>query len=108
MMFGNNHHSEEEPELIGGKPIDFHYMKDYLLNISPYQIKTAMRLHNIRGIEEIRRYTKPADKLSGIWKIILIIIIAIGIGIFIIFFLPGMLQGMQGFLGQQAKTTTGG
>jgi len=86
------------PMLIGGRPVDLHAIEDYVVRISPYNIKTILRYHNARTIEEIKGYGRfgGAMKMNG--KTILIILLAIGMaigGIFFIMFLPQIMQSFQ-------------
>ena len=93
---------KEQPiVLLGGKPIDFFLLKEYMLNVSPYQIKTAMRNDMNIGIEEMRRYT-PQATLKFNWKTIIIILAIVGILIFaliMIFYGPAIIEKMQGMFG---------
>lgn len=88
------------PTIIGGRPVDLHDLEDYLLKISPYSLKTIMRYHQARTIEELRRYSKGKGStfnMKIIW-IILMIIGMIGLGIFVILFLPQIMGGMKNMI----------
>lgn len=83
--------------MIHGIPVDLHALEDYIIRISPYNIKTLMRYHNARTLEEIKGYSRYGGmKVNS--KAILIILLAVGMavgGIFLIFFMPKILQSFQ-------------
>jgi len=83
---------------IGGVPVDLHILEDYLVRTSPFALKTVMRYHNARNMEEIKNYSRgPNIKMNS--KTIILIIMCIGIallGIFMIMFMPKILQMFQG------------
>ena len=87
--------------IIGGRPVDLHILEDYLLKTSPYALKTVMRYHNARTIEELRRYGNR--KGTGInMKTVMLILVAVGmavLGIIAIFFLPQIMNSMKGMFG---------
>lgn len=84
--------------VIGGVPVDLHVLEEYLVKTSPFALKTVMRYHNARNMEEIKNYSKgmaASDKTKMIIFIVLAIGIA-GLGIFVMMFLPQILQAFQG------------
>jgi len=87
--------------IIGGVPVDLHALEDYIIRISPYNIKTLMRYHNARTLEEIKGYSKFGGFKMNTKSIILIIAaIAMALlGIFFIFFMPKIMAGLQGGMG---------
>ena len=97
------------PTIIGGRPVDLHDLEDYLLKISPYSLKTIMRYHQARTIEELRRYSKGKGStfnMKIIW-IILMIMGMIGLGVFIILFLPQIMGGMKNMIPGASTLTPG-
>ena len=85
----------DDVQIIGGKPIDFHIIQDYLLNVSPYDINSLLRYDNIATLEEIKMLAKTGDKFKMNWKLIIIAVILMVIGIIAIMFLPKII-GMFG------------
>jgi len=86
------------PLLIGGKPVDLHAIEDYVVRISPFNIKTILRYHNARTIEEVKGYGRFGGSLKVNSKTILIILFAVGmavLGILFIFFMPQIMQSFQ-------------
>lgn len=81
------------PVMIGGRPLDLHALEDYVVKISPFSLKTVLRYHNARTIEEIKGYSKGTNiKLNA--GMIIFIIFAIGlaiVGIIIVFYLPELM-----------------
>jgi len=93
--------------IIGGRPVDLHSMEDYLLKISPYGLKTILRYHNARTIEEIKNYAKlgGGGKLNTkFWLLIMLFIGLAVIGVIILLFLPQIMEFFQG----SAKGMVGG
>jgi len=93
--------------IIGGRPVDLHSMEDYLLKISPYGLKTILRYHNARTIEEIKNYAKlgGGGKLNTkFWLLIMLFIGLAVIGVIILIFLPQIMDFFQG----SAKGMVGG
>ena len=92
--------------LIGGRPVDLHGLEEFLLKISPYTLKTILRYHQARTIEELRRYGKGQGfKFNSTFLII--IIVAIGLLILvigIIFFMPNVGQALGGAFGLGGTT----
>jgi hypothetical protein len=87
------------PIIIGGRPIDLHMLEDYVIRTSPYSLKTIMRYHNARTIEEIKGYAKGFGGKGINGRTILLIMLAIGmavIGIMVIFFMPQIMEFFQG------------
>ena len=89
------------PTIIGGRPVDLHELEDYLLKISPHNIKTVMRYHNARVIEEMRRYAGTKGKKFDM-KTLMLIMLAAGmgiLGIILLLYWPQILAGMKGLFG---------
>ena len=85
--------------MISGIPVDLHALEDYIPKISPYGLKTLMRYHNARTIEEIRGYTKFGSGKKLNMSTIIIIIVMIGmalLGVFVLMFMPQILEMFQG------------
>jgi len=86
--------------IIGGIPVDLHVLEDYLVRTSPFALKTVMRYHNARNMEEIKNYSRgPNIKMNS--KTLILIIMLIGVamlGLFMIMFLPDILQMFSGGL----------
>jgi hypothetical protein len=93
------------PTLIGGRPVDLHILEDYLLKISPYSLKTILRYHQARTIEELRRYGKGTGGKMNTKILIIIIIIAamLMLGIAVIFFMPDISGALGGAFGVQTQ-----
>lgn len=84
--------------MISGVPVDLHALESYIPKISPYGLKTLMRYHNARTIEEIRGYTRFGSGKKLNMSTIIIIMVMIGmaiLGICIIFFLPNIMSMFQ-------------
>jgi len=83
---------------IGGRPIDLHILEDYVVKISPYSLKTILRYHNARTIEEMKGYSKGVGlKMKG--GTIILIMLALGlavIGIMMLTMFPEIMQGLAG------------
>jgi len=86
------------PVIIGGRPLDLHALEDYVVKISPFSLKTVLRYHNARTIEEIKGYGKgPNVKLKGGMIIFILFAVAMAIlGIFIIMFMPDLMNSFSG------------
>ena len=84
--------------MIGGVPVDLHVLEDYIVRTSPFALKTVMRYHNARNMEEIKNYSRgPNLKMNS--KTIIWIILAIGmamLGIFMMMFMPQIMEMFQG------------
>ena len=89
------------PTVIQGIPVDLHILEDYMIKISPYNIRTIMRYHNARTIEEIKSYARFGSGMKMNSKTIIWILLAIGmaiLGIFFVFMMPGIMNSMQGMV----------
>ena len=88
------------PLLIGGRPLDLHVLEDYITKISPFALKTILRYHNARTIEELKGYSgRGSLKLKG--GTILLIMLALGLaaaGIFVMMYMPELMATFQGGL----------
>lgn len=87
--------------MIGGRPIDLHAFEDYLVwKVSPYQLRTLLRYHNARTIEEIKNYSlRPALKLkSGTLVLIVAAILMLIGGLAIFIFMPELTAMFKGFV----------
>lgn len=86
------------PVLIQGIPVDLHSLEDYIISISPYNIKTLMRYNNARILEEIKGYSKfGTGKINS--KMLILIMLAAGmavLGIIMIMFMPQIMAMFQG------------
>jgi len=85
------------PTVIGGMPVDLHILEDYVIRSSPYALKTILRYHHARDVEEMKGYGRSKMNING--KTIMLIILAVGmalLGIFVIMFLPNILKMFQG------------
>jgi hypothetical protein len=78
--------------------VDLHILEDYITRISPFNIRTAMRYHNARTIEELRGYTKFGQlKMKKMNFIMLLLLVGMAIlGIVLIFFMPQIMEMLQG------------
>lgn len=92
---------QDDRVCLGGKPVDVHILEDYLLQVSPYTIKTVLRYQNIRDIEEIKRYAMPAKNSinSKLWIIIIIAAVALLFGVIMLMYGPQLLDGIKGMVG---------
>jgi len=83
--------------IIGGVPVDLHVLEDYLVRTSPYGLKTVMRYHNARNMEEIKNYSRgPNLKMNSKTMILIILaILMLVLGLFVIFFLPKIMGTFQ-------------
>lgn len=86
------------PTVIGGTPVDLHILEDYLVRTSPYALKTVMRYHNARNMEEIKNYSRgPNLKVnSKMWIMIILLIGVVCLGVFMIMFMPKIMAMFQG------------
>ena len=86
------------PTVIGGVPVDLHILEEYLVKVSPYALKTIIRYHNARTIEEIKNYGKSSGfKINS--KTIILIVLCIGmaiLGILMITVLPDIMNMFAG------------
>jgi len=86
------------PTIIGGIPVDLHILEDYLVKTSPYAIKTIMRYHSARTIEEMRG-TAGSSRVKMNSKSLILIILCIGmavLGILMLTVLPNILSMFSG------------
>ena len=85
------------PIQIGGRPIDLHVLEDYVVKISPYSLRTILRYHNARTIEEMKGYSKGVGlKMSSGTIILIMLIIGMAIvGILMMTMFPDMMQGIS-------------
>lgn len=84
--------------IIGGIPVDLHVLEGYLVSTSPFALKTVMRYHNARNMEEIKNYSRGINVKMNSKTIILIIIciLMVLLGVFFIFFMPKIMATFQG------------
>jgi len=85
------------PTVIGGIPADLHVLEDYVIRSSPYALKTILRYHHARDVEEMKGYGRSRMNIDS--KTIILILLAVGmavLGIFVIMFLPNILRMFQG------------
>jgi len=87
------------PVLIGGRPIDLHILEDYIVKISPHALKTILRYHNARTIEEIKNYSRgPILKIkSGFWFLIIGLIAICVLGVVVLMFAPQLTAMFKNF-----------
>ena len=79
---------------IGGRPIDLHELEDYLVwKTSPFVMKTLMRYHNAKTMEDIKNYSRGrGTTVNARFFVMLLLCIGIAIlGIVMIFFMPQIL-----------------
>ena len=87
--------------MIGGRPIDLHEFEDYLVwKVSPYQIRTLLRYHNARTIEELKNYSlRPTLKMkSGTLVLIILAIVFLIGGLAVFMFMPEITAMFKGFV----------
>lgn len=87
--------------LLGGKPVDFSVLNDYILNVSPFYVKTALRYSLTDAIEEMRRYSVKKEGMKFNWKFILIILLVVGalaFGLIMLMYGPQMMDAIKGFI----------
>ena len=89
---------------IGGRPIDLHALEDYMVwKINPYNMKTLMRYHNAKTMEEIKSYSRRGSGGGGMpFRTIMLIMLLIGmsvVGIIMVMFMPQIMQFFRGFGG---------
>jgi len=86
------------PVIIGGRPIDLHDLEEYVIKISPYSLKTILRYHNARTIEELKSYSRmPSVKMNS--KTLILIMVAVGmaiLGFVFVFYMPEIMAMFQG------------
>ncbi len=84
---------------IGGRPIDLHELEDYLVwKTSPFVMKTLMRYHNAKTMEDIKNYSRGGGTvISSRFVIMLILCIGMAvIGIVMLLFMPQILGFFKG------------
>lgn len=88
---------------IGGRPIDLHALEDYMVwKINPYNMKTLMRYHNAKTMEEIKSYSRRRSGRGMPLRTIMLIMLLIGlatVGLIMIMFMPQIMQFFRGFGG---------
>ena len=87
--------------MIGGRSVDLHAFEDYLVwKVSPYQLRTLLRYHNVRTIEEVKNYSlRPSLKMkSGTLVLIVLAIIFLIGGLCIFMFMPELTEMFKGFI----------
>jgi len=84
--------------VISGVPVDVHALEDYVVRISPYALKTILRYHHARDVEEMKGYSRRSSfKMNG--KTIILILLAVGmamLGIIMMVFMPQIMEMFQG------------
>lgn len=84
---------------IGGRPIDLHELEDYLVwKTSPFVMKTLMRYHNAKTMEDIKNYSRGrTSNINSRFFIMLLLCIGIAmLGIVMIFFMPQIMEFFKG------------
>jgi len=84
---------------IGGRPIDLHELEDYLVwKTSPFVMKTLMRYHNAKTMEDIKNYSRGrTSNVNSRFFIMLLLCIGIAVlGIVMIFFMPQIMEFFKG------------
>jgi len=79
---------------IGGRPVDLHVLEDYITKISPFALKTLLRYHNAKTMEEIKSYSQ-GSKLNINGGTIILILAAVGmaiLGLVMVFFMPDIMN----------------
>lgn len=79
---------------IGGRPVDLHVLEDYITKISPFALKTLLRYHNAKTMEEIKSYSQ-GTKLNINGGTIILILAAVGmaiLGLVMVFFMPDIMN----------------
>lgn len=88
---------------IGGRPIDLHALEDYMVwKINPYNMKTLMRYHNAKTMEEIKSYSRRRSGGGMPFRTIMLIMLLIGmsvVGLIMVMFMPQIMQFFRGFGG---------
>lgn len=86
---------------IGGRPIDLHQIEDYMVwKINPYNMKTLMRYHNAKTMEEIKSYSRRRSGGGMPLRTIMLIMLLIGmsvVGLIMVMFMPQIMQFFRGF-----------
>jgi len=84
---------------IGGRPIDLHELEDYLVwKTSPFVMKTLMRYHNAKTMEDIKNYSRGrTSNVNSRFFIMLLLCIGIAVlGFVMIFFMPQIMEFFKG------------
>jgi len=87
--------------MIGGRPIDLHALEDYVVRVSPYHLRTILRYHNARTIEEIKNYSQRfgTTKIKGSMIILILLAVGMGVlGIIMMLYMPDIMAMFQGGL----------
>jgi hypothetical protein len=85
--------------MIGGRPLDLHTIEDYVVRVSPYHLRTILRYHNARTIEEIKNYSQRFGGKGMKGSTLILILLAVGMGILgviLMVFLPDILKMFSG------------
>lgn len=88
--------------MIGGRPLDLHILEDYVVKVSPYHLRTILRYHNARTIEEIKNYSQRFGGKGMKMSTIILILLVIGMGVLgvvLMLFLPDIMAMFQGGAG---------
>ena len=86
---------------IGGRPVDLHVLEDYITKISPFALRTILRYHNAKTIEEMKGYSRGRPMKMNMGTIMLIML-AIGMGVLgliVMFYMPEIMNMFQGGFG---------
>lgn len=89
------------PTVIGGIPVDLHSLEDYVIKISPFGLKTILRYHHARDIEEMKGYGRRGS-MNINSKTILLILAAVGMavmGLIMIMYMPQIMEMFSGGAG---------
>lgn len=89
---------------IGGRPIDLHQLENYMVwKTSPYVIKTLMRYHNAKTMEEIKSYSSRRRSGGNLnLKSLMLILLCVGmavVGIIMVIYMPQIMAFFKGFGG---------
>jgi len=88
---------------IGGRPIDLHSLEDYMVwKINPYNMKTLMRYHNAKTMEEVKSYSRRRSGGGMPLRTIMLVILLAGmaaVGLIMVMFMPQIMQFFRGFGG---------
>ena len=86
--------------IMFGVPFDVFDLEDILIRVSPTDLRTMLRLENVRVAEQMRNSPRLSqEKKSDFnWSILLWILIIAAIGIAAVFLLPRILNALGGFI----------
>lgn len=90
---------ETLPTVIGGVPVDLHILEDYLVKTSPFALKTIIRYHNARTVEEIKGYGKAGVGVKLNSKTIILVLLCVGmavLGLLMLTIMPELLETFSG------------